>query len=83
MELKHDAYFGGDIEPSSHKNEKNNKQDKRDESLGENWKAPLDNEKVKRKDASEGENLSKAPKDGGFNILPIAQEKHPCSLKNQ
>lgn len=67
------AYFSETIPPSSRKNEKN--KIKNEWSLGENHKAPSNQEKVKRNlDLSKGENLSKAPEDGGLNCLPINQE---------
>lgn len=72
MELKHDAYFGGEIESSSHKNERENIKINIQSPRENHSMALLDLEKKKIKDASNGENLLKAPKDGRFN-LPILE----------
>lgn len=68
MDLNQGAYFRGDIESSNCK------------SMSENMKivkiSPRENhtvalsyqKKSKIKDTSDSENLSKAPKDGGFNL---------------
>lgn len=54
---------------------------KNKQSLGENHKAPSDQEKVKIKDVSNSENLFEAPKDGGLEFLPINQERYPMLIK--
>lgn len=70
MELEQEAYFGGEIKPSSHKNERNNI---KIQSPRENHiMVLLDLKKRKTKDAFKGENLPEEPKDGGFN-LPISE----------
>lgn len=57
---------------SRHKSENKRKNEKKEKNrpLGENCKVPLNHEKVKIKGISEGENLSKAPKDGRLDIPP-------------
>lgn len=70
MELEQEAYFGGEIESFSRKNERKNIKLR---SPRENHLVALsDPKKRKIKDKSEGENLSKAPEDGRFN-LPISK----------
>ena len=66
------AYFGESTPSSSHKIEKITRKDT-SRSLGENRKAPLDHEKEKIKDISEGENLSEAPKDGRLDTPPFKE----------
>lgn len=66
------AYFGESTPSSSHKIEKITKKDK-SRSLGENWKAQLDHEKVNIKDVFEGENLSEALEDRRLDIPPLKE----------
>ena len=69
------AYFGESTLPSSRKNENHGKKKKnnKNRSLGENRKVPLDQEKVKIKDVSKGENLFKASEDGRLDIPPLRE----------
>lgn len=78
IELNSVAYFGEGVGPSSHKNVKIKTNQ---ESYGENHTVALsDPKKVKRKDVSEGENLSEAPKDGRLDILPASYEENSSML---
>ena len=75
MELDTHAYYGETIESFSRKSEKLRIISK---SLSENHTVALsDKKKVKRKDVSNGENLSEVPEDEGFNLplRAIHQEK--------
>lgn len=74
------SYFRETLSSSSHKNKDKHKI-KNDTSLGENWKAPFDNKKIKIKDVFGGENLFEAPKDWGLDFLPVTQEKLEILLR--
>lgn len=72
IELNSMAYFGEGVGPS---NRKNVKIKTNQGFYNENHIVALsDPKKVKRKDVSKGENLSKAPKDGRLDILPTSYE---------
>jgi len=76
IEFDNAKYFREFFPPSSRKSDKNEKnKNKKNSSLGENRKAPLNHEKLKIKDISKGENLFEVPKDGGLDSLPIDREK--------
>ncbi|GLJ55837.1 hypothetical protein SUGI_1198920 [Cryptomeria japonica] len=78
IELNSMAYFGEGVGPSSRKNVKIRTNQG---SYDENHTVALsDPKKVKRKDISEGENLSEAPEDGRLNILPTSYEEKSSML---
>ncbi|GLJ21626.1 hypothetical protein SUGI_0402520 [Cryptomeria japonica] len=78
IELNNMAYFGEGVGPSSRKNVKIRTNQG---SYGENHTVALsDPKKVKRKDVSEGENLSEAPEDGRLDILPSSYEEKSSML---
>lgn len=79
MELEQGAYFGGEIASSGHKNEMKNLNIKMRSPRKNHNVALSDYEKGKKKDVSQGENLSQAPKDGGFN-LPIIEYQEKSTI---
>lgn len=70
------AYFKESTPSSSHKIKIKGKKilNDKNRSLAENWKAPLDLEKIKINDVSNGKNLSEVPGDGRFDVPPLKEK---------